>query len=166
MHMKVFSKVYCDRVYFLCAERFETGSGFDPPPAAPPYPVERWVPPPPGCKLNVSSHHALSPPPPPHYSSRTYCCISRGRMMIGSSSHLQTACNNTTDRRKSRSGCDSSFLQDLGWRIKELLILSSGLQSCNANHTWNSIESITYSGSWFFVFFFNNIILDVYHNYT
>ena len=27
MHMKVFSKVYCDRVYFLCAERFETGSG-------------------------------------------------------------------------------------------------------------------------------------------
>ena len=32
MHMKVFSKVYCDRVYFLCAERFETGSGFHPPP--------------------------------------------------------------------------------------------------------------------------------------
>ena len=30
-----FSKVYCDGVYFLCAERFETGSGF-PPPAAPP----------------------------------------------------------------------------------------------------------------------------------
>ena len=35
MHMKVFSKVHCDRVYFLCAERFETGSGFRPP-AAPP----------------------------------------------------------------------------------------------------------------------------------
>ena len=31
MHMKVFSKVYCDRVYFLCAERFETGSDFHPP---------------------------------------------------------------------------------------------------------------------------------------
>ena len=31
MHMKVFSKVYCDRVYFLRAERFETGSGFQPP---------------------------------------------------------------------------------------------------------------------------------------
>ena len=30
--MKVFSKVYFDRVYFLCAEWFETGSGFHPPP--------------------------------------------------------------------------------------------------------------------------------------
>ena len=27
-----FSKVYCDRVYFFCAELFETGSGFHPPP--------------------------------------------------------------------------------------------------------------------------------------
>ena len=39
MHMNAFNEVYCDRVYFLCAERFETGSGLDPP-AAPPYPVE------------------------------------------------------------------------------------------------------------------------------
>ena len=39
VHMKVFSKVYCDRVYFLCAERFETGSGFHPPP-----PLKRHVP--------------------------------------------------------------------------------------------------------------------------
>ena len=40
MHMNFSSKVYCDRVYFLCAERFETGSGFDPPPPprAPPPP--------------------------------------------------------------------------------------------------------------------------------
>ena len=60
--MKVFSTVYCDRVYFLCAERFETGSGFDfppPPLAAPPYPVERWVPPPP-------------PPPPGAYLIATH----------------------------------------------------------------------------------------------
>ena len=42
------SKVYCDRVYFLCAERFETGSGFRPP-AAPPPPVHMSVEcPPPG----------------------------------------------------------------------------------------------------------------------
>ena len=27
MRLKVFSKVYCDRVYFLCAERFVTGPG-------------------------------------------------------------------------------------------------------------------------------------------
>ena len=40
MHLNVFSKVYCDRVYFSCAERIMTGSGFDPP-AAPPYPVEK-----------------------------------------------------------------------------------------------------------------------------
>ena len=33
MHMIFFCKVYCDRVYFLCAERFETGSGFHPPAA-------------------------------------------------------------------------------------------------------------------------------------
>ena len=50
MHIKVFSKVYCDRVYFLCAERFVTGLGFEPP-AAPPYPLESRVP---------------LPPPPPH----------------------------------------------------------------------------------------------------
>ena len=30
--LNVFSKVYCDRVYFSCAERIMTGSGFDPPP--------------------------------------------------------------------------------------------------------------------------------------
>ena len=48
MHLNVFSKVYCDRVYFSCAERNMTGSGFDPP-AAPPYPVEKSsAPPPPG----------------------------------------------------------------------------------------------------------------------
>ena len=35
MHMRVFSKVYCDRVPFLCAERLETGSGIDPPPPPP-----------------------------------------------------------------------------------------------------------------------------------
>ena len=35
MRLKVFSKVYCDRVYFLYAERFVPGSGFEPP-AAPP----------------------------------------------------------------------------------------------------------------------------------
>ena len=32
MHLNVFSKVYCDRVYLSCAERNMTGSGFDPPP--------------------------------------------------------------------------------------------------------------------------------------
>ena len=31
MHLNVFSKVYCDRVYFSCAKRIMTGSGFDPP---------------------------------------------------------------------------------------------------------------------------------------
>ena len=46
MHLNVFSKVYCDRVYFSCAERIMTGSGFDPP-AAPPYPVEKSSAPPP-----------------------------------------------------------------------------------------------------------------------
>ena len=40
MHMKVFSKVYRDRVYFLCAERFETGSGFHPLPPWHSRPVE------------------------------------------------------------------------------------------------------------------------------
>ena len=36
MHLNVFSKVYCDRVYFSCAERIMTGSGFDPPPSGTP----------------------------------------------------------------------------------------------------------------------------------
>ena len=45
MHINVFSKVYCDRVYFLCAERFETGSGFHP--QRHPRPNESRVPPPP-----------------------------------------------------------------------------------------------------------------------
>ena len=49
MHLNVFSKVYCDRVYFSCAERIMTGSGFDPPPPPPgtPYPVEKSSAPPP-----------------------------------------------------------------------------------------------------------------------
>ena len=50
MHMKVFSEVYCDMVYFLCAERFETGSGFDPPPP-------QWHP--------LPSWNLSTPPPPP-----------------------------------------------------------------------------------------------------
>ena len=53
MHMKVFSKVYCDSVYILCAERFVTGSGFEPP-AAPLYPFESRVPPPPGKEHYVA----------------------------------------------------------------------------------------------------------------
>ena len=32
IYLKVFSEVYCDRMYFVCVERFETGSGFDLPP--------------------------------------------------------------------------------------------------------------------------------------
>ena len=56
MHLNVFSKVYCDRVYFFfaCAERNMTGSGFDPPPPPPPQrhpPIQlrsRVPPPPPG----------------------------------------------------------------------------------------------------------------------
>ena len=35
MHLNVFSKVYCDRVYFSCAERIMTGSGFDLPSGTP-----------------------------------------------------------------------------------------------------------------------------------
>ena len=52
--MQVFRKVYCDRVYFLCAERIATGSGFQTP-AAPPRPLESRVPPPPppGAHLKV-----------------------------------------------------------------------------------------------------------------
>ena len=47
MHMKVFSEVYCNRVYFLCAERFETGSGFDPHQRHPPTQLKFESPPPP-----------------------------------------------------------------------------------------------------------------------
>ena len=46
--MKVFSKVYCDRVYFLCAERFVTGWGFEPPTAPPTHLKVECPPPPPG----------------------------------------------------------------------------------------------------------------------
>ena len=35
MYMEIFSKVYYDRVYFLRAERFMTGSGFQPPSGTP-----------------------------------------------------------------------------------------------------------------------------------
>ena len=43
MHMKVFSKVYCDRVYLLCAaERFETGSGFHFYPPLQRHPLPSW----------------------------------------------------------------------------------------------------------------------------
>ena len=46
-----FSKVYCDRVYFLCAERFVTGSGFEPP-AAPPTHLRGECPPPPPPRVS------------------------------------------------------------------------------------------------------------------
>ena len=57
--MKVFSKLYCDRVYFLCAERFETGSGFEPPQRHPPTQLRGECPPPPPS-------HLPSPHPPSH----------------------------------------------------------------------------------------------------
>ena len=54
-----FSKVYCDRVYFLCTERIATGSGFRPPAAPPPRPHESRVPrpppPPPPGKIGIST---------------------------------------------------------------------------------------------------------------
>ena len=53
--MNIFCKVYQDRVYFSCAERFKTGSGFQPP-SGTPRPFESRVPPPP-------------PPPGPQHSS-------------------------------------------------------------------------------------------------
>ena len=46
MHMNVFSKVYCDRVYFFCAPS-GLRQGQVVTPSGTPYPVERWVPPPP-----------------------------------------------------------------------------------------------------------------------
>ena len=58
MHMKVFSEVYCDRVYF-CAERFETGSGFAPPPPSG-TPLPSWnLSTPPGDRVGD-----MCPPPP------------------------------------------------------------------------------------------------------
>ena len=55
--MKVFSKVYCDRVYILCAERFETGSGFHP--QRHPRPNESRVPPPPPPGFDTIEHMTL-----------------------------------------------------------------------------------------------------------
>ena len=52
--MKVFSKVYCDRVYFVCAERLVTGSGFEPP-AAPPTHLKVECPLP-GCNITNASY--------------------------------------------------------------------------------------------------------------
>ena len=51
MHLNVFSKVYYDRVFFSCAERNMTGSGFDPPSGTPP-PLSSW--------------EVECPPPHPH----------------------------------------------------------------------------------------------------
>ena len=59
MHLNVFSKVYCDRVYFSCAERNMTGSGFDPPLPQRHPPIQlrsRVPPPPPGKSLPKRTH--------------------------------------------------------------------------------------------------------------
>ena len=53
MHLNVFSKVYYDRVYFSCAERNMTGSGFDPPSGTPLSSWEVECPPPPGRNMRV-----------------------------------------------------------------------------------------------------------------
>ena len=58
MHLNVFSKVYCDRVYFSCAERNMTGSGFDPPPQRhPPIQLRNRVPPPPPPGVLLSNKY-------------------------------------------------------------------------------------------------------------
>ena len=59
MHLNVFSKVYCDRVYFSCAERIMTGSGFDTPPPPQRHPLSSWeveCPPPPRQSIHTSRH--------------------------------------------------------------------------------------------------------------
>ena len=66
MHMQIFSKVYCDRVYFLCTERIATGSGFRPPAAPPPPPpVHMKVECPPGIFAILSE---FKPRPPIHWA--------------------------------------------------------------------------------------------------
>ena len=70
MHLNVFSKVYCDRVCFSCAERIMTGSGFDPPPMQRHPPIqfgEVECPPPPRVCVHRSKH--LRPPPPPTHTN-------------------------------------------------------------------------------------------------
>ena len=85
MHMKVFSKVYCDRVYFLCAERFETGSGFEPPAARGiQMRVDCPPPPPPG----VGCPHAA---PPTCASTIDVIQFSALKMMIGQDWELELA---------------------------------------------------------------------------
>ena len=58
MNMHVFCKVYYDRVYFLCAERIATGSGFQTP-AAPPVHLKVECPPPPSIGLYLNSDYFL-----------------------------------------------------------------------------------------------------------
>ena len=63
MHMKVFSKVYCDRVYFLCAERFVTGSGLNPQRHPPTHLKVECPPPPPGvfrCMEALGARHFIT----------------------------------------------------------------------------------------------------------
>ena len=52
--------VYCDRVYFLCAERFETGSGFHPPAARGVQMRVECPPPPPGVFSDLIKCHGNS----------------------------------------------------------------------------------------------------------
>ena len=59
MHMNIFSRVYCDRVCFLCTKRIATGSGFRPPAATPP--PSTW-----------KSSALPPPPPPPPRASRSH----------------------------------------------------------------------------------------------
>ena len=46
-YMQICSKVYCDRVYFLCTERIATGQVFDPQRHPPPVHMKVECPPPP-----------------------------------------------------------------------------------------------------------------------
>ena len=101
MHMKVFSKVYCDRVYFfLCAETVWDRVRFSPPPPQRhPHP-SKWessAPPPP-------------PPPPGWFDSFTLCCVCFQHKIGEKTDSLNTLCGYLVPITMCRGGMETNKL--------------------------------------------------------
>ena len=125
MHLNVFSKVYYDRVYFSCAERIMTGSGFDPP-AAPPYPLEK-----------------SSAPPPPRTSHREKV-LDRSLLIVHplQGHHKAPLLSLYAYARPDNSHVYNKIMQR---RWKKCVDHRQGRRCWKINHIWSNSTSASYS---------------------
>ena len=151
-HMQVFCKVYYDRVYFLCAERIATGSGFQTP-AAPPVHLKVECPPPPGISsyLLLFRCTSISAPSPNNCaklsnklsfneSALIWHCLYSGEERLGPyitmRSRFESACRSScaTERSTSYLFCLVLWLATDSQAVSILIVAMVGEINPNIKH--------------------------------